>query len=226
MEPWCRISNDGHSKMDQKGKFRGEGFQICFTLVKKYLTWGHDCFDSYRIIFLLFGFQGHHFKIVGLPNAPYNIMNPSGYTADGSTTYKLTGYLPEVLDNLKVSYARICKEVIAMNICWGVINGEAGKAAALSEFSDTITLSQPGWADQCSVNHVLNARYLKGFLATNFYYFCLNWSSKDKLWHLSVVCMPDYAHYWLCLPKKPRLHPLLGRFYFIAGNHEFYVHGN
>ena len=69
-------------------------------------TWGHDCFDSYRIIFLFFGFQGHHFKIVGLPNAPYISMNPNGQTADGSTTYKITGYLPEVLDNLKVSYAR------------------------------------------------------------------------------------------------------------------------
>jgi hypothetical protein len=34
------------------------------------------------------------------------VMNPNGYTADGSTTYKITGYLPEVLDNLKVSYAR------------------------------------------------------------------------------------------------------------------------
>ena len=57
-------------------------------------------------LFLLFGFQGHHFKIVGLPNPPYMVMNPNGYTADGSTTYKITGYLPEVLDNLKVSYAR------------------------------------------------------------------------------------------------------------------------
>ena len=45
-------------------------------------------------------------KIVGLPNAPYISMNPNGQTADGSTTYKITGYLPEVLDNLKVSYAR------------------------------------------------------------------------------------------------------------------------
>ena len=32
----------------------------------------------------------------------------------------------------------------------GVINrkaGKAGKAAALPKFSDTLTLSQPGWAD-------------------------------------------------------------------------------
>ena len=27
LEPWCRISTDGHSKMDQEGKFRGEEFQ-------------------------------------------------------------------------------------------------------------------------------------------------------------------------------------------------------
>ena len=117
--------------MDQEGKFRGEGFQICFTLVTSYVTWGHDCFDSYKIIFLLFGFQGHHFKIVGLPNAPYISMNPNGYTADGSTTYKITGYLPEVLDNLKVSYAR---KLLLVIISRGVINSEAGKAAALNSF--------------------------------------------------------------------------------------------
>ena len=29
----------------------------------------------------------------------------------------------------------------------GVINGKAGKAAALPKFSDTLTLSQPGGAD-------------------------------------------------------------------------------
>ena len=29
----------------------------------------------------------------------------------------------------------------------GVINGKAGKAAALPKFSDTLTLSQSAWAD-------------------------------------------------------------------------------
>ena len=56
--------------------------------------------------------------------------------------------------------------------CMGVINGEAGKAAALPKFSDTITLSQPGGADQCSVNQYLGTvkyRFILQILILHFF---------------------------------------------------------
>ena len=42
----------------------------------------------------------------------------------------------------------------------GVINGKAGKAAALPKFSDTLTLSQPGEADYA---HSLALPHRKNF---------------------------------------------------------------
>ena len=45
----------------------------------------------------------------------------------------------------------------------GVINGKAGKAAALPKFSDTLTLSQSGGADYASP---LALSHLKKFLIT------------------------------------------------------------
>ena len=45
----------------------------------------------------------------------------------------------------------------------GAINGEAGKAAALLKFSDTLTLSQPGWADY---DQPLALPHLKFFVIT------------------------------------------------------------
>ena len=55
--------------------------------------------------FSCFGFQGHHFMVTTLADAPYIYINPTGFTADGSMKYKITGYLAEVFDNLQVSYA-------------------------------------------------------------------------------------------------------------------------
>ena len=43
--------------------------------------------------------------VASMPNPPYIALNATGYTADGSTEYKITGYLAELLDNLGVSYA-------------------------------------------------------------------------------------------------------------------------
>ena len=55
--------------------------------------------------------------------------------------------------------------------CMGVINGEIGKAAALPKFSDTITLSQPGGADQCSVNQYLGTVKYRFILQILILYF-------------------------------------------------------
>ena len=43
--------------------------------------------------------------VASMPTPPFIDMNPTGYTADGRTKYKITGYLAELLDNLQVSYA-------------------------------------------------------------------------------------------------------------------------
>ena len=58
-----------------------------------------------ELFFSCFGFQGHHFMVATLPYPPYIYMNPTGFTADGSMKYKITGYFAEVFDNLQVSYA-------------------------------------------------------------------------------------------------------------------------
>ena len=58
-----------------------------------------------EFIFSCFGFQGHHFMVATLPYPPYIYMNPTGFTADGSMKYEITGYFAEVFDNLQVSYA-------------------------------------------------------------------------------------------------------------------------
>ena len=58
-----------------------------------------------ELFFSCFGFQGHHFMVATLPYPPYIYMNPTGFTADGSMKYKMTGYFAEVFDNLQVSYA-------------------------------------------------------------------------------------------------------------------------
>ena len=59
-----------------------------------------------------------------------------------------------------------------MIIYRGVIKGKAGKAAALPKFSDTITLSQPGGVDQCSVNQYLGTvkyRFILQILILHFF---------------------------------------------------------
>ena len=58
-----------------------------------------------ELFFFCFGFQGHHFMVASLPYPPYTYMNPTGFTADGSMKYEITGYFPEVFHNLQVSYA-------------------------------------------------------------------------------------------------------------------------
>ena len=58
-----------------------------------------------ELFFSCFGFQGHHFMVATLPYPPFIYMNPTGFTADGSMKYKITGYFAEVFDNLQVSYA-------------------------------------------------------------------------------------------------------------------------
>ena len=58
-----------------------------------------------ELYFSCFGFQGHHFMVTPLAEAPYIYINPTGFTADRSMKYKMTGYLAEVFDNLQVSYA-------------------------------------------------------------------------------------------------------------------------
>ena len=58
-----------------------------------------------ELFFSCFGFQGHHFMVATLPYQPYIYMNPTGFTADGSMKYEITGYFPEVFHNLQVSYA-------------------------------------------------------------------------------------------------------------------------
>ena len=65
--------------------------------------------------FSCFGYQGHHFMVATMPWPPYTYMNPTGFTADGSMKYKMTGYFAEVFDNLQVSNAYI-KEGISMII--------------------------------------------------------------------------------------------------------------
>ena len=50
-----------------------------------------------------FGFLGHHFMIATLPAQPYvTEMIPVGFTEDGSITFRMTGFFPEVFDNLQV----------------------------------------------------------------------------------------------------------------------------
>ena len=53
--------------------------------------------------------------VATMPWPPYTYMNPTGFTADGSMKYKMTGYFAEVFDNLQVSNAYI-KEGILMII--------------------------------------------------------------------------------------------------------------
>ena len=43
--------------------------------------------------------------VATLPYPPYIYMKPTGFTADGSMKYEITGYFAEVFDNLQVSYA-------------------------------------------------------------------------------------------------------------------------
>ena len=39
-----------------------------------------------------------------LPIPPFIYMNPTGFTAEGSMKYEITGYFAEVFHNLQVSY--------------------------------------------------------------------------------------------------------------------------
>ena len=54
----------------------------------------------------------------------------------------------------------ISHSCMCVNVLRGVINGKAGKAAALPKFSDTLTLSQPRWANYA---HPLALLHLKNF---------------------------------------------------------------
>ena len=65
----------------------------------------NQCQLVVRILSFLFGFQGNHFMVASLPIPPFIYMNPTGFTAEGSMKYEITGYFAEVFDNLQVSYA-------------------------------------------------------------------------------------------------------------------------
>ena len=43
--------------------------------------------------------------IAAMPSQPYTEMIPVGFSADGSMTYRMTGFFAEVFDNLQVSEA-------------------------------------------------------------------------------------------------------------------------
>ena len=46
--------------------------------------------------------------VASLPYPPYTYMNPTGFTADGSVTYRMTGGIfAEVFDTLQVSDAYV-----------------------------------------------------------------------------------------------------------------------
>ena len=56
-----------------------------------------------------------------MPSAPYiTEMIPSGYTADGNLTFKMTGFFAEVFDNLQV-IERSSKKVMT-DLCCGILN--------------------------------------------------------------------------------------------------------
>ena len=55
-----------------------------------------------------------------MPSAPYiTEMIPSGYTADGNLTFKMTGLFAEVFDNLQV-IERSSKKVME-DLCCGIL---------------------------------------------------------------------------------------------------------
>ena len=60
--------------------------------------------SEFYFSFFLFGFQGNHFMVASLPIPPFIYMNPTGFTAEGSMKYEITGYFAEVFHNLQVSY--------------------------------------------------------------------------------------------------------------------------
>ena len=60
--------------------------------------------SSEFFFFFFFGFQGNHFMVASLPIPPFIYMNPTGFTAEGSMKYEITGYFAEVFHNLQVSY--------------------------------------------------------------------------------------------------------------------------
>ena len=78
-----------------------------------------------------------------MPSSPYiTEMIPSGYSADGNLTFKMTGFFAEVFDNLQVIERR-SKKVMA-DLCCGILNDHLTEIFSLQGIMNfTYTLIKP-----------------------------------------------------------------------------------
>ena len=91
-----------------------------------------------------------------------------------------------------------------MNIRYrGVINGKAGKAAALSKFSDRLTLSQPGHSSL--VDYLAQVIYAKKCPTTFYCIFHLVWVPMTTTKNIRVCFLSSLDTFFIRVPPLEKI---------------------